>query len=125
MSHDAAPREASTLAAIFQKAYARAVALQRLDEQLQVLIEQRAKLESDFREAQAEVNEECERMLKNSSVAPARMLAALAEAGVNEPSVSVTSGNGRVVRVKPATHLGHPAKPTNTGLAAPMGQQQD
>src|SRR5215212_5440992 len=93
MSNDA-PREASTLAAIFQKAYARAVALQRLDEQLQILIEQRAKLEADFREAQAEVNEECERMLKNSSVAPARMLAQLAEAQAGEPSVSVTSGNG-------------------------------
>jgi hypothetical protein len=107
MSADAAPREASTLAAIFQKAYARAVALQRLDEQLQILLEQRAKLEADFREAQGEVNDECERMLKNSSVAPARMLAQLAEASVGEPSVSVTSGNGRVMRVKPASHLGH------------------
>ena len=101
MSTDAAPREASTLAAIFQKAYARAVALQRLDEQLSVLLEQRSKLEQDFREAQAEVNEECERMLKLSSVAPARMLAQLAEASVGEPSVSIPGANGRLVRVKP------------------------
>ena len=102
MSNEAAPREASNLAAIFQKAYARAVALQRLDEQLSILIEQRAKLEADFREAQAEVNEECDRMLKNSSVAPARMLAHIAEAQGNEPSVTVHSGNGRMLRAKPA-----------------------
>ena len=101
MSNEASPREASTLAAIFQKAYARAVALQRLDEQLSLLIEQRQKLEADFREAQAEVNEECDRMLKNSSVAPARMLAQMAEAGVGEPSVTIHSGNGRLLRAKP------------------------
>ena len=51
MSSEASPREASTLAAIFQKAYARAVALQRLDEQLSILLEQRQKLEADFRDA--------------------------------------------------------------------------
>ena len=101
MSNEASPREASTLAAIFQKAYARAVALQRLDEQLSILLEQRGKLEQDFREAQAEVNDECDRMLKNSSVAPARMLAQMAEAGVGEPSVTVHAGNGRSIRAKP------------------------
>jgi len=123
MSTDAAPREASTLAAIFQKAYARAVALQRLDEQLQSLMEQRAKLEADFREAQAEVNEECERMLKHSSVAPARMLAQLAEAHAGEPSVSVTSGNGRVVRVKPASHIGHASHAPHASHAEAMTPQ--
>ena len=107
MSIEASPREASTLAAIFQKAYARAVALQRLDEQLSVLIEQRQKLEADFREAQAEVNEECDRMLQNSSVAPARMLAQMAEAGVGEPSVTIHSGNGRLLRAKPAAVTQH------------------
>jgi hypothetical protein len=102
MSNEAAPREASILAAAFQKAYARAVALQRLDEQLTALIEQRQKLEADFREAQIEVNDECERMLKNSHIAPARMLAQLAEADVGEAAVSLNNGNGRMVRVKPA-----------------------
>jgi hypothetical protein len=102
MSNEAVPREASALAAIFQKAYARAVALQRLDEQLQALIDQRQKLEADFREAQLEVNEECDRMLKNAHVAPARMLAQLAEADMGEPGVTVNNGNGRMVRVKPA-----------------------
>src|SRR5688500_11812230 len=118
MSNEAAPREASTLAAIFQKAYARAVALQRLDEQLQVLLEQRAKLENEFREAQAEVNDESDRILKSSSLAPARMLAQLAEASAGQPSLSATSGNGRVPRVKPASHLSHGAQ-ANHGAPQP------
>lgn len=107
MSNEASPREASTLAAIFQKAYARAVALQRLDEQLSLLLEQRQKLESDFREAQAEVNDECDRMLKNSNVASVRMLSQVTEAAVGEPSVTVHSGNGRLMRVKPTAAAAH------------------
>jgi hypothetical protein len=99
MSTEVAPREASQLAAIFQKAYARAVALQRLDEQIGALLEQRQKLESDFREAQIEVNAECERMLKASSIAPASVLAHLAEAGVIDPSLPVDA-NGRLDRAK-------------------------
>jgi hypothetical protein len=93
-----APREASALAAIFQKAYARAVALQRLDEQISVLIEQRQKLESDFREAQAEVNDECERMLKISAIAPARMLAQLASPAEMAQAGLSSNGNGRLIR---------------------------
>ena len=102
MSTEVAPREAQQLAAIFQKAYARAVALQRLDEQIAGLIEQRQKLESEFREAQLEVNEECDRMLKSSSVAPASMLVQLAEAGAAvDPSV-LAAGNGRLNRASVA-----------------------
>ena len=99
MSNEAAPREASAMAAIFQKAYARAVALQRLDEQIAVLIDQRQKLESDFREAQLEVNEECERMLKHSSIAPARILQQLTEsAQLTEEAMA--NANGRLARAK-------------------------
>ena len=97
----AAPAQAQQLAAIFQKAYARAVALQRMDEQIGALLEQRQKLESEFREAQAEVNAECERMLKSASIAPAKILAQLAEAGAaTSETVSVTTpgGNGRMGR---------------------------
>ena len=102
MSTEVAPREASQLAAIFQKAYARAVALQRLDEQIAGLLEQRQKLEAEFREAQLEVNEECDRMLKSSSIAPASMLVQLAEAGATvDPSV-MAAGNGRLNRSRGA-----------------------
>jgi len=95
-----APPQAQQLASIFQKAYARAVALQRMDEQIGALLEQRQRLENEFREAQAEVNEECERMIKSASIAPAKILAQLAEAGVT-PEVTVTTGNnGRLARTK-------------------------
>ncbi len=95
-----APPQAQQLASIFQKAYARAVALQRMDEQIGALLEQRQRLENEFREAQAEVNAECERMLKSASIAPAKILAQLAESGAG-PEVTVTTGNnGRLGRSK-------------------------
>ena len=75
----APPAQAANLASIFQKAYARAVALQRMDEQIAALLEQRQRLENDFREAQMEVNSECERMLKSASIAPAKILAQMAQ----------------------------------------------
>ena len=96
----AAPPQAQQLASIFQKAYARAVALQRMDEQIAALLEQRQRLENEFREAQGEVNDECERMLKSASVAPAKILAQLAESGAQE--VSVTTGNNGRIRNRPA-----------------------
>ena len=73
-----APAQAANLASIFQKVYARAVALQRMDEQIAAMLEQRQKLEAEFRDAQSEVNAECERMLNSASIAPAKMLAQIA-----------------------------------------------
>ena len=102
------PLQAQQLATIFQKAYARAVALQRMDEQIGALLDQRQRLENDFREAQAEVNAECERMLRSASIAPAKILAHLAEAGAAaEETVEITtnaavSGNGRIGRKQTA-----------------------
>src|SRR3954463_10685785 len=99
MSTDAAAAgpQAANLASIFQKAYARAVALQRMDEQIAALLEQRQKLENDFRDAQGEVNEECERMLTSASIAPAKILAQLAEAGAD---ANGNGANGRMARMK-------------------------
>src|SRR4051812_24214115 len=96
MSTESPPREAAHLAAIFQKAYSRAVALQRLDDQLTTLLEQRQTLEDEFREAQAEVNQECERMLSSASIAPAKLLAQMAE------SNSEANGQARLSRLKAA-----------------------
>ena len=109
MSSDTtAPPQAQQLASIFQKAYARAVALQRMDEQIGALLDQRQRLENEFREAQAEVNAECDRMLKSASIAPAKILAQLAEAGGASldvtPEITVATGgsNGRLGRSKQA-----------------------
>jgi len=82
-SESVAPQQAANLASIFQKAYARAVALQRMDEQIAAMLEQRQKLESEFRDAQGEVNAECERMLNSASIAPAKILAQMAQSAQN------------------------------------------
>jgi hypothetical protein len=90
------PPQAANLASIFQKAYARAVALQRMDEQIAAMLEQRQKLETEFRDAQAEVNAECERMLNSASIAPAKMLAQMSH-GTSVGAAMVdplTDGNG-------------------------------
>ena len=101
MSMDSAmPPQAANLASIFQKAYARAVALQRMDEQIASLLDQRQKLENDFREAQSEVNAECERMLNSAAIAPAKILAQMAQAGATE---AAPNGNGRLGLINAAT----------------------
>jgi len=107
MSTDtAAPPQAQQLASIFQKAYARAVALQRMDEQISALLEQRQRLENEFREAQAEVNDECERMLKSASIAPAKILAQLAaESDTPDVTVTTTGNNGRLGRSRSSSSI--------------------
>ena len=52
-----------------------------MDEQIAAMLEQRQKLESEFRDAQAEVNAECERMLNSAAIAPAKILAQMAQQG--------------------------------------------
>ena len=96
-----APPQAANLASIFQKAYARAVALQRMDEQIAAMLEQRQKLEAEFRDAQCEVNAECERMLNSASIAPAKMLAQMANpaaaamSAAGQPAIEpLSNGNG-------------------------------
>jgi hypothetical protein len=63
-----------------------------MDEQITSLLEQRQKLEHDFRDAQAEVNAECERMLRSASIAPAKILAQMAE---HSTAINEGGGNGR------------------------------
>ena len=88
------PPQAANLASIFQKAYARAVALQRMDEQITAMLEQRQKLEAEFRDAQGEVNAECERMLNSASIAPAKMLAQMAHSPAASVVDPLMDGNG-------------------------------
>jgi hypothetical protein len=106
------PPQAANLASIFQKAYARAVALQRMDEQIAAMLEQRQKLETEFRDAQAEVNAECERMLNSASIAPAKMLAQMSHG----PSMvdPLTDGNGARLGLAAAVSgaMGSASKPT-------------
>ena len=47
----------STAVALFQKAHGRMTTMQRIDEQIQALIDQRRKLQDELREVQAQIND--------------------------------------------------------------------
>ena len=54
--------------ALFQKAHAKMITLQRVDEQLLTLQDQRKKLQEELRGIQAQINEEFDRLLKATGV---------------------------------------------------------
>ena len=77
---DSISRETSPAVALFQKAHGRIIALQRLDEQVVALVEQRRKIQDELRTIQALINEEFERVMKVAGDLPSRMLSQIAEA---------------------------------------------
>jgi predicted nucleic acid-binding Zn-ribbon protein len=52
---------------LFQKAHAKMVTIQRIDEQLQNLVEQRRKLQDELRGVQALINEEFDRVMQKQA----------------------------------------------------------
>jgi hypothetical protein len=65
----------STAVALFQKAHGRMTTMQRIDEQIQALIDQRRKLQEELRAVQALINEEFDRVVQTSGPEPTgRML---------------------------------------------------
>ncbi len=69
----AVPRRAPHLAAMFQKAYAQAVMIQGIDEQINAMLEQREKLETEIHDIQSQLNSEFERMLAAAKRARLRL----------------------------------------------------
>jgi hypothetical protein len=69
------PASTSPTVALFQKAHAKMITLQRVDEQLGGLLDQRRKLQDELRGVQALINEEFDRVMQDAQDAPARMLA--------------------------------------------------
>lgn len=69
------PASTSPTIALFQKAHAKMITLQRVDEQLQSLFDQRRKLQDELRGVQGLINEEFDRVMKDAQEAPARLLA--------------------------------------------------
>ena len=63
-------RESAT-ASLFQKAHQKIVLLQRLDEQLSGLLEQRKKMQDELRGVQALLNDEFDRLTKSIGDVPA------------------------------------------------------
>ncbi len=82
MATDNLPSSQTTSAAVslFQKAHGRMTTIQRIDEQVAALQDQRRKLQDELRAVQALINEEFERVMSGSSMeSPNRMLAHMAE----------------------------------------------
>lgn len=61
-------------AALFQKAYQKMVALNRLDESLQSMLGQRRTLQNELKDLQSQINGTFTRMLDDASQTPQRLL---------------------------------------------------
>ena len=65
--------DVSPTVALFQKAHASLVTLQRVDEQIATLAEKRRKIQAELREAQTMLNEEIDRAATPAEEASIRM----------------------------------------------------
>ena len=78
--------------ALFQKAHAKMVTMQRVDEQLAALLEQRRKLQDELRCCQLQINEEFERIMHAAREGEARFNAQYADVPANRGR---RNGSGR------------------------------
>lgn len=85
----------SPAVSLFQKAHGRMTTLQRIDEQLNALLDQRRKIQEELRTIQQLINEEFDRVTKQSAGMPNRVLSRIAE------SARDTSGNGNLGVAEP------------------------
>jgi hypothetical protein len=70
----------SAAVALFQKAHGRMTTMQRIDEQIVALMEQRRKLQDELRTVQSLINEEFDRVTRTRPEAPGRMIAHMSDA---------------------------------------------
>src|SRR5687768_5237540 len=110
------PRRAPHLAAMFQKAYAQAVMIQGIDEQMDAMIEQREKLEIEIHEIQSQINGEFERMLVAAKEARLKLRSQITQALPSAAPSPSRNGNGNEkVEVEISHNLklpGIPMEPT-------------
>ena len=100
MANDtAASRETSPAVSLFQKAHSRMTSLQRLDEQLIGLLDQRRKIQDELRTIQSLINEEFERVMKQAGDLPAKVLTQIADGSGGSKD---TNGNGHSSRLEVA-----------------------
>lgn len=74
MAANGAPRDSTRFVAMFQKAHSHLAALQRVDEQIAVLFEQRRKAIEELRAVQAMINSEFARVLELGRTLPSDSL---------------------------------------------------
>jgi hypothetical protein len=63
---------------LFQRAHQKMVMLQRVDDQVQQLLNQRRSIQDELRGIQVQINEEFDRLLKAGGTSPTRLLADIA-----------------------------------------------
>lgn len=81
MANDSlASQSTSAAVALFQKAHGRMTTLQRIDEQIVALMEQRRKLQEELRAVQTLINEEFDRVVRSAPEAQGKMLTHIADA---------------------------------------------
>ncbi len=79
MASEQSREQASSTVTLFQRAHNRIITLQRVDEQIVQLLEQRAKIQEEMRSVQSQINDEFEKvMLKPAGEDPATMLSHIA-----------------------------------------------
>lgn len=88
MASDPSVQHVSPAVSLFQKAHGRMTTLQRIDEQVSALLEQRRKIQEELRTIQQLINEEFDRVTRQAVSSPARVLSRIAEAAREE------NGNG-------------------------------
>lgn len=107
MANDNLPattQNTSTAVALFQKAHGRMTTLQRIDEQIAALADQRRKIQEELKAVQTLINEEFDRVVRTSMSGEApRMLTQIAES-VREPER--VNGNGHRPRAELSEAIG-------------------
>lgn len=107
MANDNLPvpaQNTSTAVALFQKAHGRMTTLQRIDEQIAALADQRRKIQEELKAVQALINEEFDRVVRTSASGEApRMLTQIAESSREGERVN---GNGHRPRAELAEAIG-------------------
>jgi hypothetical protein len=88
VANDPNVHQVSPAVSLFQKAHGRMTTLQRIDEQVAALLDQRRKIQEELRTIQQLINEEFDRVTRQSSSAGSRALSRIAD------SAREHAGNG-------------------------------
>lgn len=72
-------KETSASVQLFQRAHQKMVMLQRIDDQIQQLVNQRRSIQDELRGIQVQINEEFDKLIRTGGGGPARLLAEIAE----------------------------------------------
>jgi len=84
----AVSKESSASVQLFQRAHQKMVLLQRVDDQVQQLLNQRRSIQDELRGIQVQINEEFDKLLRaGNGVAANRLLAEIAEESGKRPSL--------------------------------------